>query len=158
MATFLVFMGIALVFRPTKVDYNIPALACLLATIVFALLDIINKKYITREPILSMLFFSNLFASFCMFPVAWYYWQVPTLAQLFILGILGVGSNLILYFLLKAFQLTDASSLVPFRYTELVFSILFGYLFFQEWPTFGTCLGAGIIISSTCFIAYYQNR
>lgn len=158
MATWFIFMGIALVFRPTMVSYNTHSLFCVLATVFFALLDIINKKYVTREPIYAMLFFSNLIAAFCMLPVAYCYWQTPTLSQLLVLGILGIGSNCILYFLLRALALSHASSLAPIKYVELVVSILFGYLFFQEWPTFNTCLGAGIIIPCTCFIAYYQNR
>lgn len=156
MATVLTCIGMALILRPTM--YNSAALSCILATVVFASLDIINKKYIACEPILSMLFFSNLVASCCMLPVAYYYWKTPTLFELCFSSILGIGSNLILYFLLKALKQSDVASLAPMKYTEWVLSILLGYLFFQEWPTFSTCLGAGIIISCTCFIVYYQNR
>jgi S-adenosylmethionine uptake transporter len=151
-------MGIAFIVRPAIVNYNTPLLACVLATVVFALLDIINKKYITHEPILSVIFFSNLFASLCIFPVAWYDWQIPTLPQLCVLGVLGIGSNLILYFLLRAFALSDISVLAPLRYIELVVSMVFGYLFFDEWPTLDTCLGAMVIIACSCFVTYYQNR
>ncbi|WP_342265458.1 DMT family transporter [Cardinium endosymbiont of Philonthus spinipes] len=155
-ATLLTCIGMAFILRPTM--YNSGALSCILATIVFASLDIINKKYITREPILAMLFFSNLIAACCMLPVAYYYWESPTLFELCLSSILGLGSNLILYFLLKALQQSDVASLAPMKYTEWVLSILLGYLFFQEWPTASTCLGAAIIISCTCFIVYYQNR
>ncbi|WP_339044643.1 DMT family transporter [Cardinium endosymbiont of Tipula unca] len=79
-ATLFVFMGISLVFRPTMIGYNTPVLACILATVFFASLDIINKKYVAHESILAMLFFSNLMASFCMLPVACYVWEVPTLS------------------------------------------------------------------------------
>ena len=157
-ASFLVFIEIILIVKPTNVAYTIPALACLVATIIFSLLDIINKKYIKHEPILLMLFFSNLFASFCILPIVIHCWKTPTLFQLIILGLLGISSNLILYFLLKAFQLSHISFLAPFRYIEFVFSMLFGYLFFQEWPTYSSFFNAGIIIAATCFVAYYQNR
>ncbi|CDG49897.1 DMT family transporter [Cardinium endosymbiont of Bemisia tabaci] len=156
MATLCTCLGMALILRPTT--YNSAALSCILATIVFASLDVINKKYVAYEPILSMLFFSNLVAACCMLPVACYYWKVPTLLELFFLSILGIGSNLILYFLLKAFQQSKVASLAPMKYTEWVLSILLGYLFFQEWPTLSALLGAAIIVSSTCFILYYQNR
>ncbi|CAH2560133.1 DMT family transporter [Cardinium endosymbiont of Oedothorax gibbosus] len=156
MATVLTCIGMALILRPTM--YNSAALSCILATVIFASLDIINKKYIAQEPILSMLFFSNLVASCCMLPVAYYYWKTPTLFELCFSSVLGIGSNLILYFLLKALERSDAASLAPMKYTEWVTSILLGYLFFKEWPTFSTCLGAGIIIFCTCFIVYYQNR
>lgn len=157
-ASFFVFIAIVLIVKPTNVGYTLPALACLLATIIFSLLDIINKKYIKQEPILLMLFFSNLFASFCLFPIVVHGWKTPTLFQLIILGLLGINSNLILYFLLKAFQLSHISFLAPFRYIEFVFSMLFGYLFFQEWPTYSSFLKAGMIMAATCFVAYYQNR
>lgn len=156
MATLLTCIGMALILRPTI--HNSASLSCILATVVFASLDIINKKYVTREPMLSMLFFSNLIASCCMLPVAYYYWKTPTLLELAFSSILGVGSNLILYFLLKALKQSDVASLAPMKYTEWVLSILLGYLFFQEWPTVSTCLGAGIIISCTCFIVYHQSR
>ncbi|MCT4697240.1 MAG: DMT family transporter [Candidatus Cardinium sp.] len=156
MATLLTCIGMALILRPTM--YNSASLSCILATLVFASLDVINKKYVTCEPMLSMLFFSNLVASCCMLPVAYCYWQTPTLFELCFATILGIGSNLILYFLLKALHQSTVASLAPMKYTEWLLSILFGYLFFQEWPTFSTCLGAGIIISCTCFIVYYQNR
>ena len=159
-ATVCAFIGIIIIVHPTitMVNLNAPVFACLLAAVVFASLDIINKNYIAREPMLSMLFFSNLMAGFCIAPGAAYYWQMPTLFQLFILGILGMGSNLILYCLLKAFTLSNASALAPIKYIELVLSSLFGYLFFNEWPTLHTCLGAILIIGSTCFISYCQNR
>ncbi|TSJ81065.1 DMT family transporter [Cardinium endosymbiont of Dermatophagoides farinae] len=156
MATLLTCIGMALILRPTM--YNSAALSCILATIIFASLDIINKKYIASEPILSMLFFSNLIASCCMLPAACYYWATPTLFELAFASILGISSNLILYFLLKALKQSDVASLAPMKYTEWLLSILLGYLFFQEWPTVSTCLGGAIIISSTCFIVYYQHR
>jgi S-adenosylmethionine uptake transporter len=157
-ATFLAFIGISFIVRPTMISYNKPVFACLLAAIVFALLDIINKKIITQESILFMLFFSNLMAAVCMLPVIGYSWKIPSLFQLFILGMLGVGGNLILFFLLKAFKLSSVSSLAPIKYIELVVSIVLGYLFFNEWPTISTCIGAMIIISCSCFVTYYQNR
>ncbi|WP_243018039.1 MULTISPECIES: DMT family transporter [Candidatus Cardinium] len=156
MATLLACIGMVFILRPTM--YNHTALSCILATVVFASLDIINKKYVASEPILSMLFFSNLIAACFMLPVASCYWHPPTLFELCFLAILGIGSNLILYCLLKALKLSDVASLAPMKYTEWVLSLVLGYIFFKEWPSVSTCLGAGIIISCTGFIVYYQNR
>lgn len=155
-STLLTCLGMGLILRPTI--YNSAALYCILGTIIFASLDIINKKYVAREPILSMLFFSNLVASCCILPVAYPYWQTPSIYELCFLTMLGIGSNLILYFLLKAFKGAAVASLAPMKYIEWVLSIVMGYLCFQEWPTLTTILGGGIIIASTSFIVYYQNR
>lgn len=158
-STFLTFLGISFLFIPdSSGSYHPSVLVCLCATFIFSLLDIINKKYIAREPMLPMLLFSNLSAAFCTFPIAYFYWITPTLPQLMMLTILGIGSNLILYFILRAFELSNISSLAPIKYTEFVFSILFGYIFFKEWPTYNTFIGSTIIILCSYLIVYYQGR
>ncbi|MDD9139696.1 MAG: DMT family transporter [Candidatus Cardinium sp.] len=158
LATLLSFVAIVIVFQPAMVNHCMAALACTAATVVFALLDVINKRYISREPMLALLFFSNAVAAFCIFPLAYLSWQKPTLAQLLSVGLLGIGSNLILYFLLRAFALAAVTALAPMKYTELLYSVLFGILFFNEWPLGTTYIGAACIIAANSFVAYYQNR
>jgi S-adenosylmethionine uptake transporter len=85
-------------------------------------------------------------------------WKMPTLGELSLLFLLGTGANLIQVCLFKAFSATEASSLVPFRYTELVFAVLFGYILFSELPVLRTFIGAGIIIASTLYMSYAEMR
>ncbi len=128
------------------------------AAIAFALSDIVNKKYVSKESNLSMLFYialgTAIFASFFAYPV----FVMPTMDELFYLVLLGAGGNLILFFLLKAFAATDVSSLAPYRYTELIFAGFFGYFLYAEIPTIWTFSGAGIIILSTALIAWYEIK
>ncbi|UNM05763.1 MAG: DMT family transporter [Holosporaceae bacterium] len=60
--------------------------------------------------------------------------------------------------LFRAFAATEASSLVPFRYTELVFASFFGYVLFGELPAMMVYLGAAVIISSTLYLSYSEIR
>jgi S-adenosylmethionine uptake transporter len=131
------------------------------AALLFALSDIVNKKYVSQESNLSMLFYIALGTAVFAFLPAHFGWVSPTPHEYLLLFFLGAGGNLILFFLLKAFSATDVSALAPYRYTELFFAGFFGYLFYQEVPTFWTFVGTGIIIASTASIAYYeiyQNR
>ncbi len=52
------------------------------------------------------------------------------------------------YCIVAAMRAADASAIMPFRYTRLVFSILLGMLVFGERPDAWTVLGAGLIIAS----------
>lgn len=156
-ASCLVCIPILFLLKPDDFTYTPSGLTCLVAMFFFALLDVVNKKFMTHESICGMLFFSNLFACLCICFVAFYHFRPPTLSQLFALSILGIGSNLILYFLLKALQRVTLSFLAPFRYIEFVFSIFFGYTFFQEWPTYNHCISAAIIILATCFVAWHHG-
>lgn len=158
LATFLAGLGIACTIKLTDVTCNMPVLACLLSALIFSSLEIINKSYIKQEHILNMLFFSNAFAMLCVaFPVC-YNWKTPTLSQCILFIFLGIGSNGVLFFVLKAFQLSDVSFLVPFRYIEFLISSLLGYVCFGELPEFSTCLGAGLIILATSFVLYYKRH
>jgi glucose uptake protein GlcU len=64
----------------------------------------------------------------------------PAWNELFFLFLLGTGANLIQVCLFRAFAATDASSLAPFRYVDLVFSIIFSVILFNEFPTLHTMI------------------
>lgn len=156
LATLLGFGGIVLVLQPSH--WSFPSALFVLAAMLFGLLDIINKKYVTQEPMLCMLFYSTLVAMVLLALPAIYAGPMPRSHALWWLLILGISSNLILYCLLKAFALASASALAPFRYLELLISMGVGYVLFQELPTGSSYLGAAIIIPCTLLIVYSQRR
>lgn len=158
-ATLVGFMGIVVAVHPTEGSFNPMVLALVLSSIMFATLDIINKKLLTEdETLLSMLFYSALGTAVLGFIPALLTWQTPTLQELFFLFLLGAGGSAILFCLLKAYRATDVSALQPFKYVELVLSGLFGFIIFQEFPTTSTLLGAAIIIPSTFYITIFETR
>jgi S-adenosylmethionine uptake transporter len=158
LATLGGFIGILFVLQPNAHTFNKGSLFFLVAAMLFGMLDILNKKYVTKEPMLCMLFYSTAVALFLVIFPAMQVWRAPTSYELIWLLILGFGSNLILYCILRAFSLTNTTSLAPFRYIELLISMTVGYVFFRELPTSYSYLGAAIIIPCTLFIGYYQAR
>mmetsp|Transcript_9898 Transcript_9898/g.22860 ORF Transcript_9898/g.22860 Transcript_9898/m.22860 type:complete len:296 (-) Transcript_9898:1897-2784(-) len=157
-ATLLSFGGIVLVLQPSNGVFCSASVLFVLAASVFGLLDIINKKYVTKEPLLCMLFYPALTATVLLFLPAIYVGTMPPGHTWPWLLVLGIGNNLILYCLLKAFALTSVSSLAPFRYLELLISVGVGYLFFQELPHKNSYWGTLIIIPCTLFIVYNQRQ
>lgn len=158
-ATLFGFTGIVVALHPTGDAFNPMALMLVGSTIMFASLDIINKKLLIEdESLLCMLFYSALGTAILGFIPALLTWQTPTLGELFFLLLLGCGGSLILFCLLKAFAAAEVSALAPFKYFELVLSAIFGLIIFQEFPTASTLLGAAIIVPSTLYIAFYETR
>ena len=158
-ATLVGFMGIMVAIHPTEGSFNPMVLALILSSVMFATLDIINKKLLTEdETLLSMLFYSALGTAVLGFIPALLTWQTPTLQELFFLFLLGTGGSAILFCLLKAYRATDVSALQPFKYLELVLSGLFGFIIFHEFPTSSTLLGAAIIIPATFYITIFETR
>lgn len=157
-ATILGFAGIAIALGATNDEFPLTSLIFLFAAIGFATLDIINKKFIIKETMTSMLFYSAIVTAILAFIPATIYWKTPTINQLLLLFVLGISANLILFFILKAFSILDATAIAPYRYLELLFSSSAGFFIFEELPTKNMIYGAMIIIPVTLFIVYSENK
>lgn len=62
------------------------------------------------------------------------------------------------YALTRAMQTGDVPSVTPFRYTRLLFAILFAYFIFGEVPDRLTLLGAALIIGAGVFTVLREAR
>ncbi|HJK86440.1 MAG TPA: DMT family transporter [Candidatus Megaira endosymbiont of Nemacystus decipiens] len=156
--TLFVFLGLLITLDTQSSNFNPKALIFVFAAICFAILDIINKKFVEKETTISMLFYSAIITAMLSLPFALMNWITPTAEDLILLFILGTSANLILFFLLKAFALVDATALAPYRYFELIISAFVAYLVFKETPTSSTIIGSLLIIPSTFFIIYSENK
>lgn len=92
-------------------------------------------------------------ASLVLTPFALWAWSPPSFIQwllLFAVALLGLSSQLCLT---RAFALAPASIIAPFSYTSIVWSILFGAIFFNELPTTRETIGILFILVDG-FLAY----
>lgn len=157
-ATIVGFIGIVVTLNPNESDFNPEVLVFIFASISFAMLDIINKKFVVKESMISMLFYSAIVTAILSIIPASFVWTTPTLRELILLAVLGASSNLILFLILKAFALVDATAVAPYRYLELLISATVGYIIFGDIPGLSTWYGALIVIPSTLFIVYSENK
>lgn len=154
LATLLGFVGVVIATNPISMGFESMSLILVLSALMFAMLDVINKKFVTDESTISMLFYSNVFTTLLSLIPALSVWQPVSVKDLFLFIALGVVANLILYCLLKSFELIEASAVSPYRYTELLFSAAMGYIFFNEILDSSIISGAVIIIIATLFVLY----
>lgn len=156
--TIVGFIGIVITLSPQAQGFNPASLIFILSSLGFAMLDIINKKILIKESMISMLFYSSLITTILATIPAIYFWQTPTMYELVLLFVLGCSANLMLYFILKAFSMVDATAIAPYRYLELVISAISAYIVFYEIPKTNTLYGALIIIPCTLFIIYSEKK
>ena len=152
------FIGLVVALKPHAEDFNPEILYFVLAAISFAMLDIINKKFVIKESMISMLFYSAIVTAIVSLPVASQYWLTLSSFELALLFVLGSSGSLILFFLLKAFSIVDATATAPYRYLELVISAIAAYFIFNEFPDKSTLYGAVVIIPATLFIIYSEKK
>lgn len=156
--TIFAFSGLVITLNPKADDFNPEVLIFVGAAVGFAILDIINKRFVVKESMISMLFYGGLITAVLALPFALQNWNVPTTKELVLLFILGMNANLMLFFILKAFSSADATAVAPYRYLELIISAVSAYVVFGEIPTDSTFYGALIVIPSTLFIIYSEKR
>jgi drug/metabolite transporter (DMT)-like permease len=153
------FIGILVTAEPVNTAFASYAVILLVfAAILFAGLDVINKKFVVEEGVLTMLFYTAIVALILAATPAWMCWREVSPFDWALFGILGIGADLLLYCILKAFQRVGVSTVAPFRYIEFLLSAVVGFLFFGEIPTPGTLLGACIIIPSTLYVILAENK
>lgn len=157
-ATIIGFIGIMMTLHVHGTDFNYQSLILVVAAIAFASLDIINKKFVLKESMLCMLFYSAMVTTLLSLAPALSDWHAPSIHQLVLLFMLGCSSNLILFFLLKAFSLVDATAVAPYRYFELAIASTGAYLVFGEIPNTSTLYGVAILIPTTLFIAWSETK
>ena len=159
------FIGILVMVNPGDSAFNFLVFIPMGAACLFATLDLLAKKMVSNETTTTLLFYFALGTTIAaavalavLIPMGTVVWKMPTMGELSLMFLLGGGANLIQVCLFKAFSATEASSLAPFRYTELVVAVIFGYLFFAEVPSWQTLQGAAIIIASTLYMSYAEVR
>jgi drug/metabolite transporter (DMT)-like permease len=156
-ATIIGFFGLLIIVQPGIATFNVKAFIPMTAAFLFVLLNVLAKIMVNREEhTLTMLFYFGLGTSLVAGAILPWFWTMPTLKDLMLLALLGVGANMIQVCLFRAFAATDASGLMPFRYTELLFSAAIGFFFFAELPTKWILVGGSLIVLSNFYITYRE--
>ena len=124
----------------------------------FALSDIINKKYADNEPMIAMSFYSNLFAFLVLIIPVYNHFVVPNMREIFLFLCLGVGSNFLLFTILKAYTLTEANFLTPFKFFEFISGLIAGFLFFREIPDLNNYISLAIILVCNIYLLVSEKN
>ena len=90
-------------------------------------------------------------------PGLWY-WQTPTLAQFGWLAAAAVSANVFQQCMARGFAAADATVVVPFEFSRLVFAAIFGAVFFGEIASLWTWLGAAVILSGALWLAHMEKK
>jgi drug/metabolite transporter (DMT)-like permease len=85
------------------------------------------------------------------------FWAPIAPGDLWLFGLVGFLGAAGQAFLLMAFAEAEAGLLAPFGYLGLVFSALWGALFFGHWPDGFTVLGGAIITAAGVYV-WWRER
>ena len=86
------------------------------------------------------------------------YWKTPVGIEWLLLISLGVYGYFGQLYMTKAFQTAATNQVAPLKYLEVVFTLIFGLLWFDEVYTIWSLLGIALIIGGLIFNAYYKTK
>jgi S-adenosylmethionine uptake transporter len=153
------FLGIAVSVNFSFTGANASIFIALIATFIFAVLDIVNKKLMTQKAnFVSTMFMPTIWSCIWLLPLVILNWQTPSIYEAGMLFVLGIGSNVMFLCLLKALESYDMSALQPFKYSESVFSCIASFVCFNQLPSVNVLLGLGLIIPSALYLSYHESK
>ena len=149
-------VGAFVLLRPSASAFEPAALLALIAAVVMGLEFILIKILSTREQVLQILLINNvlglLFSSISLIFV----WNSPTLIQWIALsgiGFLMLGAQVCNLIALRG---ADASLVLPFSFTTLIFVTGYDFIVFAVTPDLISWVGAIIIIFGVSTIIFQQ--
>lgn len=143
------FLGVMLIVQPGSDGFNIWSLCALLAVFVITGRDLVTRRFSAGLPSLGVAvvtaaavgIFGGVLSAFQTWaPIGLREAALIALASVFIIG--GY------LFSIMVMRVGEVSVVAPFRYTGLVFALVFGFLFFAEWPNGIALTGAAIIMGT----------
>ncbi|HEX6859728.1 MAG TPA: DMT family transporter [Caulobacteraceae bacterium] len=154
------FAGVLIMLHPgaNGAALGWPQAAALASAALFAL-TITGMKVMVRDhsPFTLLVYAATLGFLFAL-PGAFIDWRWPAPMDLLLLAIMGVMGTITQGCYIKGMQIGDAAAMAPVDYTRLVFAALAGFVLFHEVPGPLTLLGAGIVVASTLFITWREQR
>lgn len=147
-----------MICKPGFKDFNNYYWYLFLALLFWAANNTTIKVLGKTERSKAQLFYVMLFSSIVAFPSAFKHWQPLESWHYKYIAVLAISYLIHSVALFKAFKHSDISTVMPFDYTRLAFSALFGYWLFEEIPGKYSLIGYGIIAFGGIYLIQHEAR
>jgi len=153
LAVLIGFIGIVIISEPGFTSLNIYYFYPIIFCIGLSYVAIVLRQLSTTEPIwLIGFYFSFSITISSFFTLSGTNWIMPSLVDFILLSLIGILGGVANLLLTQAYKLSEVSLVTPLRYLALLFAIFFGYIFWDELPTYKTLVGAFFVIFSSIII------
>ena len=152
------FAGALIIIRPGAGIMQSAALMLLGAACFHALYQITTRKLGHTDRPITTLFYTPLVGTLLASAMMPFLWVSPDPFSWLLMAILGLFGGAGHFMLIKAFQASQAATITPFTYTNLLWATVYGYFLFGNLPDIWTVFGAVVIIASSLYIFYREQR
>ena len=151
------FLGTLIIIRPGLVALNPGSLLALAAGTLLACYFVLTRAIAGRAPAVVTTFQTSLIGGAILSLVVPFVWHAPTPAQWAMLMTLALIATFGHLLIVKAYDHAEASLLAPLAYTEMVTSVIMGWVFFRDFPDLWTFVGVAILIACALYISMRER-
>ncbi len=151
------FVGVAIALNPSGQSFSLPAIIALVGSLSFAAMMITGRQ-LRGTPDVTLVFWQTLGALVMGLLLLPFGWVTPSLADLGLLGLLGIVAMVAHICVTRSLKLAEASVVVPYQYTLIVWALVFGWFVFGDWPTPAMLFGAALIIAAGLALLVLERR
>ena len=153
------FIGVLIVIRPGSAVFQWQSLLLLCSAICYAMYQILIRRLAGIDAPATSIFYSVLLGAVSMSIWLPFVWRMPQNATDWALLIsLGAFGALGHYCVAKAMTYASANFVAPFNYTQMIGSVIVGYLMFAEVPDAYTWLGTAVVVGAGLMVGWQGRK
>lgn len=157
-AIFIGFIGVMIILKPSNNVFSLEAIIPLVAALMFALYSLLTRYAARQDTSMTSFFWTGIIGAVVMSIVGSGYWIALKPIDWAWLGLLCILACLAHYLLIKCYELSEASSLQPFAYLQLLFATIIGLWIFSEKLEVHVVMGALLVVLSGLFAIWRERQ
>ena len=157
-AIFIGFIGVMIILKPSNNVFSLEAIIPLVAALMFALYSLLTRYAARQDTSMTSFFWTGIIGAVVMSIVGSGYWIALKPVDWAWLGLLCILACLAHYLLIKCYELSEASSLQPFAYLQLLFATIIGLWIFSEKLEVHVVMGAFLVVLSGLFAIWRERQ
>ena len=169
------FTGVYLVLDPNFDDFNIYSLFPIFCAFFYALTVVIQKKTSDKDSLFTQIIHTYLSAIIFSIIIYFYVnnstftpyqlleykfvlmsWNIPSLNYFLLLIIIGFTAVIGFFSIFGAYRIGSPSTIAPYEYSLIIWSILFGYFIWNDYLTIKGMFGLSLILIASFFTLYRE--
>jgi drug/metabolite transporter (DMT)-like permease len=150
------FIGVLIVINPAKLEFGFAFIFPLLAAVFIAYRDTYTRQF--EFDSIQIAFVTSLAVTILFGFYMLFHFVPVTLKELIFIVFSAILLSFGYIFAVATIKIATISTTSTFRYTVIVWGIMYGYVFFNEVPSLNMIIGSSIVVASGLFIIHRQKK
>lgn len=153
-------IGVLIVLRPgdASSSLSIGHFVALFAAFMGAITALIVRKIGNYEGSGSLMLYPLILSIIVSGTITPFVYQPMTFISFLMMSLVALFGFIASFLLITAYRMASTAIVAPMQYSQILWAVLYGAVFFHETPTIRTIAGALIIIASGIYIVLREGR